>query len=341
MNTSSRSFIIKASHLGPIFSLEGHLSCQDQNLIFARNGTGKSFLARAFRYLDLHGQGKDVTEAAFALVSDEAEDNKGFFSFSRGSNALATLKLEKPDKEVAPNTSNTIFHVFSKDFVQEELEEEHEFKIKDNIVNRITIGSENIKIRDKQKEFNAAETEYIKTHEALQRQLEGEKESRLIKQTRIHKNLMEYKKINLADLLEKFPSKPKMLERNSVKILEDLENLKTIPAEPIDPKSVNTIEIGDIDLEAIEKCLQKVTSPSSISGELKKKIDDHHDFYEIGTQMFQKEHRNECPFCEQEIKDPNSKEIIEAYISYFADKEESHKKELRKFYQALKQKKIA
>lgn len=85
MNTTAKpNFTISATYLGPIFSLDGELSKNAQNLIFARNGTGKSFLSRAFRYLDLHGQGKDLSDAARNLVSDELPDGKGDFALCRG-----------------------------------------------------------------------------------------------------------------------------------------------------------------------------------------------------------------------------------------------------------------
>ena len=58
MNTAPNpKFSISAQYLGPVFSLNGELTKNAQNLVFARNGTGKSFLSRAFRYLDLYGQG--------------------------------------------------------------------------------------------------------------------------------------------------------------------------------------------------------------------------------------------------------------------------------------------
>ena len=43
---------IKAQHIGPIMKLDQTLSNRKQNLIFARNGMGKSFIARALRLLD-------------------------------------------------------------------------------------------------------------------------------------------------------------------------------------------------------------------------------------------------------------------------------------------------
>lgn len=51
MNTLPKpKFEISAKYVGPIMSLDAELTKNAQNLIFARNGIGKSFLSRAFRY---------------------------------------------------------------------------------------------------------------------------------------------------------------------------------------------------------------------------------------------------------------------------------------------------
>ena len=53
--TNKPKLRVSARYLGPVFSLDQELSDREQNLIFARNGTGKSFLSRALRYLDQNG----------------------------------------------------------------------------------------------------------------------------------------------------------------------------------------------------------------------------------------------------------------------------------------------
>ena len=120
MNTPSKpNLSMSARFLGPVLSLDGELTKNAQNLIFARNGTGKSFLSRAFRYLDFHCQDIDLSDAARNLVSDEAQDGKGQFTFSRGTQTLGALQLGKNDGTVIAQATDTIFHVFSEDFVQD------------------------------------------------------------------------------------------------------------------------------------------------------------------------------------------------------------------------------
>lgn len=331
------AFKIQATYLGPIFSVDAELSKNAQNLVFARNGTGKSFLSRAFRYLDLHRQGKDVSKAAFYLVSDESADAKGSFSFSRGTNALGTLNLEKSGDIVAANVPDTIFHVFSEDFVHDELRD-RQYVIDGEIENQIAVDSSNIELKDTQEELKKAQEAEQAADAELRSKLDTAKVESLVEKAGINKNLSEYRQLNLENILERFSVKPDAPEKTFASILSDLDSLKSIPAEPVYPETLGAIASEDIDLKALEKCLQKVTSPSSVSEEIKKKIDTHHGFYETGTQIIQDEHRTTCPFCEQGISTPDPKTIIDAYVSYFADEEEKHKKELRAYFSKLNQK---
>ena len=79
----------------------------------------------------------------------------------------------------------------------------------------------------------------------------------------------------------------------------------------------------------MEESLKRTTSPSSVSDDLKKKIEAHHDFYETGIAIFEEGSMDVCPFCEQAVEASGPKVIIEAYLKYFADEEERHKSELR------------
>ena len=340
MNTTPKpkpNFSISAQHLGPIFSLDGELTNHAQNLIFARNGTGKSFLSRALRYLDLKSQGRDIVDAAHNLVSDESADGKGAFSFSRGTNVLCALQLEKNGANVSANITNTIFHVFSEDFVDEELRE-RAYKIDGEIENQISVDSENIKLKDAKEALEKAVADEQAAVSALRAKYEKEILAELHEKASINKQLREYKALNLDGLLERLAEKPELSEQAFAEILKDLDSLKSIPAEPAYPDSLDSIRSDDIDLGVLEASLQRVTSPSSVSEDIKKKIDTHHSFYEAGAKIIQDDHRSTCPFCEQGITDPDPKAVIDAYIAYFGDEEEKHKSELRDFSRRFNQK---
>lgn len=338
MSTSSKpNFYISARYLGPIFSLDGELTKFAQNLIFARNGTGKSFLSRAFRYLDLKSQGKDIADAALNLVSDESADGKGYFAFSRGTKAIGRLELDKNRNGVTASVTETIFHVFSEDFVHDELRE-RQYEIDGEIESQIAVDSENIKLKGAQEALEKAISLEQTATSDLRGKYENEKLNKLHEKAGVNKQLREYRAISLEGLLERFAEKPDLPTPSFADILKDLDSLKAIPAEPAYPETMDLIKSDDIDLGALETCLQRVTSPSSVSEYIKKKIDNHHDFYEEGTKIIRGDNRETCPFCEQGITNPHPKSVIDAYLAYFEDEEEKHKATLRGFIRSLNQK---
>ena len=345
MNTPPKpNFSILARHLGPVLSLNGELTKYDQNLIFARNGTGKSFLSRAFCYLDKHGKGENISKAAFDLISDESPESTGSFSFLCGQKKMGTLDLDLDrieEKVIANVDPDTIFHVFSEDFVHDELRV-HQYNldgaIDGEIANPISVDSENIKLEEIQKELEETKNETKRVTDSLSDKFEGEKIEELQNKANIHTRLKRYSDLSFEHMLEHYPEKPDPPEQNFAYILEDLDKLKSIPREPEYPDKVGAVKDDDIDFEALKDELLRKTSPSSVSEDIKNKIAAHHDFYKIGTKIVRDEHRTECPFCRQGITDSNPREIIDAYIAYFADEEEKHKSNLRKFFTPLNQK---
>lgn len=327
---------VSARNLGPILSLDGELTKHSQNLIFARNGTGKSFLARALRYLDLNGQSRDISDAAKDLVSDESVDGNGAFAFSRGTDVKGALQLEKKSGSVTANATDTIFHVFSEDFVQEELRE-RQYEIDGEIENQISVDSDIIGLEDAQKALDKAVADEEAAASALQGQYEEEKLVELNEKAGVNKQLLEYKALSLDGLLERYADKPNPPEQSFADILRSLDSLKAIPAEPSYPASVSLVRDDDFDLGAFEATLKQVTSPSSVSDDIKKKIDTHHDFFQTGAKIVRDNRLSNCPFCEQGITDLGPKAIIDAYIAYFEDEEEKHKGELRRLSSKLNQ----
>ena len=330
-------FTISATFLGPVFSLNGELTKNAQNLIFARNGTGKSFLSRAFRYLDLHGQKALLTDAPRNLVSDESPDGKGTFCFGRGTKVMGSLQLEKVSDQTTLQLEETIFHVFSEDFVHEELREQ-EYTFNGEIENQISVDSTNIQLKDAQEALTKAESTAQRASEALKGDFDKEKAVQLSDKAGVRKQLKEYVSLSFEGLLTEYSEKPEPPKKSFADILKDLDSLKAIPAEPVYPEAIDTISLDDIDLSALGASLNKVTSPSSVSEIIKHKIDSHLEFYKTGVDIINQEHPASCPFCEQGIAGPDPKAVIDAYVEYFSDEEEKHKSELRRYYGTLNNK---
>ena len=292
-------------------------------------------MSRAFRYLDIFRQGKALDDAARNLVSDESPDGKGNFTFSRGTDVLGALHLEKTGNLVTAQVPDRIFHVFSGDFVHQELREQ-EYNLDGKIGNQIAVDSANMQLKDAQEALEKAQLAEQAASAALQIKFNSEKESELIGKAGIRKQLKQYGALSLQGALKKFPEKPSSPEQSFTNILTDLDNLKAIPSEPAYPQVVNTFPADDIDLKTLATSLKRNTFPSSVSEEIKKKIEAHHDFYEAGIAIIQNDHRETCPICEQDITSPNPIAVIEAYVNYFSDEEEKYKSELRGFWSSLK-----
>ena len=338
MNTSPVSNLkLSAKYLGPVFSLDAEVTKRAQNLIFARNGIGKSFLGRALRYLDLYGQGSEIVDAAQNLVSDESIDGKGKLSVSRGSTILGTLSLDRNSDTVVAEVQDTIFHVFSDDFVEEELRE-RSFEINDEIENQIAVDRENIKVEEAREALEQAEREHKTAADRLHKKFEQEKNNDLVKKIGINRRLKEYQALNLENQIVQLTGKPTAQDRTFTNIVVDLDNLKALPSEPVYPNNVSAFSLMEVNLDALTESLQQITSPSSVSEDIKKKIEQHHSFYQTGTRIVQDENLPTCPFCEQGIEGPNTADLVHSYIAYFADAEEKHKSELRAFESTLEDK---
>ena len=336
MSTLAKAnYSMTAKHVGPIIELNGTLSNKDQNLIFARNGTGKSFLSRAFRYLYLNSRGEDISEAPNALVSDESTDGSAEFAFSQGDKTLGSLKINKLSGNVEPMTVETIFHVFSDEFVQEELRTRH-YEINGEIENEIAIDSENIKITQKEEEIIRVKEESEESQKALIDKFSTKRNELLSSKAGVNKLLTEYKDLNIEEVLNDTSIlMPEKKDRTFKEILNELDKLKSLPAEPVLPSIVNADFIDWEFVGDLRASLVKITSPSSIAEDMKSKIDRNHDFYEMGVNIIEAEGLTDCPLCEQSITSSNPKLMIDTYVRYFADEEEKHKKKLRGFYSNL------
>lgn len=147
---------ISARHIGPIMSLDASLSDNKQNLIFARNGTGKSFLARSLRLLD-EGALEGVTpqDMPDLLVSEESSTKQGTFLLYEDDVCIGSIGLNCTSKTVSFSTPRYIFHVFSEDYVDFHLRQKS-FELDGEITREIIVGQENLALDAKEKESLSA-----------------------------------------------------------------------------------------------------------------------------------------------------------------------------------------
>ena len=222
-------------------------------------------------------------------------------------------------------------------FIQEELREQ-EYNLDGQIENQIAVDSASIRLKDAREALENAQSAEDRAAKALQVKFDAEKDSQLIEKAGIRRQLKEYGALRFEEVLEKYPEKAPSPHESFGDVLRDLNDLKAIPTEPEYPQSVDCVEMIDIDIAALAVALMRGTSPSSVSDDIKKRIEAHHSFYETGLTIVQEEHVETCPFCKQGITSANPKAIIDAYVAYFADEEEKHKFELKNHYSSLREK---
>ena len=321
------SFRIKACYLGPVFELEDELTKQAQILVFARNGTGKSFLSRAFRCFDLHQQGKDLSKAAFHLVSEESPDTASL-SFLRGTTPLGELALSKNTDAATVTTYGTIFHVFSEDFVSDELRVRG-YEIDGDIENEITVDSDNIEINEVSKDLEAAQTAFDVHRAKLAEAFETAKLAELATKAKVSKQLGDYKALTLDEVLQANEEKPTAAPNSLSAIIDQLDKLKAIPAEPDYPQAATGLDLQRVEVTGISQLLGEAVSPSTVADVFKQKVEAHHSFYEAGVARVTEHDLDSCPFCEQSITAGEPKTLIDNFVEYFNDAEEKHRRALK------------
>jgi hypothetical protein len=325
---------LKATCLGPVAKLDAPLSKNARNMIYARNGTGKSFITRALRYLDLHVQQSDISDAAFNLVSEEAVDGRGSFSLTQGTATIGSLSLDNSNSSVTASCPDRIFHVFSDDFVHAELRQ-NEYELDGDIESEITLDQENIDTKDAEKMLESIQKDSAKSRLQLQSLLETKKSEELVGKASINRQLREYRDIGV-DRLIALTEQPPLPERTFKTVLGDLDALKAIPADPEYPTEQSRIVIEPEGLRAVDALLSQITSPSTVSDHIKTLLESNPKFFETGLEMLEHGTDDDCPFCKQSVAHPPAKDRIELYLAYFADAEGKHKAELRSAWSDVK-----
>ena len=343
---------IIADHIGPIISLKngnGELSSKQQNLIFARNGMGKSFLSRALRHLDLHQhldtdqQENNMDKAADNLVSEESPNNEGGFEIKSGSDILGKLKLKKGnnnvDETAKPEIGDKIFHVFCSEFVQEELRErENAFQPDEPDPDRkiATVDGPTIELQDKESVLKIEEEKRDKTHSELSTIFNAKKEE-MKKDANIRGSLSAFRELDCdIPFLQEHKEKPSESDESSsetqmpfAELKAQLKKLTSIPDSLEPPEEIKKeLNVPEQLLSSISESLEKKTSPTTIADDIiKKKIDEHSDFFKSGLDI-RGHDPDTCPFCGQETTSEETKETIETYIKYFQEEEAQEKEKL-------------
>lgn len=115
---------IEATNVGPHKSISFNMSVKsNETVLFAGNGTGKTFLSRMFRI---------QSDSDSNQLSDRylrAGESLGSFAFSQtsdgGANRYYEVRLNRGQKPAITEEDSFLFHVFNSDFVKDNLALNH------------------------------------------------------------------------------------------------------------------------------------------------------------------------------------------------------------------------
>ena len=296
--------------------LHGSLSDEKQNLIFALNGTGKSFIARSLRLFDKVAFSEmDPEKVPNVLVSEESNGN-GRFSLFEGDRCIGKIDLETERKIVHVSKTGYIFHVFSEDYVDENVRNRLD-DLDGNITHEIIIGRKNAALDKKIRFLKRCDSELDMRRTVLFSSFHKELRSHRA-MFGIRGTLGAFRLLSPDVFFREQPFFPNRDTEGIAVLLDQYRTIRSVPHElqkldlPVEPTMT-------VDFVAIAKALSTMTSPSRVALSFKKRIQSDPDFFKAGLKM----HRSDlgrCPFCRQRMGNI-ALEAIDAYTAYFNDAE--------------------
>ena len=306
----------------------------NQVAIFARNGSGKSFIGRVFRLVArigwkvLHGKsdGSEVLQKNEAYTLLSVGHRVGRMEFSQQCDGDAA-KAFTADVSVGPDGAekvvlqwmqDCIFRVFNQEYVEGNVKE-HKFELHSGRMSKgWVIGETNIQIDNLQSELrvlNAREEEF----RAKFADAGKECATRLNLKYKVTKNTGIFKQLFSEDSFSIGADVDTVGVREFAVVAEKLSTLASIPDDLPDVNYLNECVRPTELLEEISVFLSTVVPKSTMAGAEIEVIKDSRDFFEQGLRLSVRDAQH-CPFCRQKLTDAAIK-ILEQYKTFLAGAE--------------------
>lgn len=325
-NNKANYISLKIKNLGPLknIDLNNEKIGALQPIIFAKNGSGKSFISRAFRLVELFQQNKLPVSADNMISFEESKMDFYFKVYKQDEQGHDIEKQEfsvackQGNTPIVSNNSDWKVHVFNQDFIRDAVKQET-FTLGSPVNGEIIVGEDNNEIHvlvaansKLKEECVAIESEIKEKIEVSREQLNSDKK---------FGNLSEFKDLEYEKIYEQ-----RVQDHHYEETLKRWEAIKSAPESW---PTISTISC-ELDLNLfmkIQSDLEKTVPISSVCNELKQQIQKHVDFFRKGLSLFD-EKRTSCPFCHQPITPEVLTNTIGQYERYFADEEAKFLEEL-------------
>lgn len=280
--------------------------------IFANNGTGKTFISRAFRL----ASPLDETKSSNNILTTDESKGKFLFKIINQNDSIKKSRileatLTKDSEPTIKNDTGYLFHVFNSDYVSENLES-YDYNPNGDISGYI-MGKVNIDVSKEKFELNKLNENHQKIVNTVKDAVDDALNDLDI--LKIRKTIKEYKSITYENLIEGIDVK----ENESFESLKnEYEILKSMPDGMDDVSPIDyTMDISI--LYDVENLLSTAYDKSNLHQSFVEKIKTNRKFIEKGTELH-KFNKNSCPFCKQSLNDEALK-IIDLYNQYINDSE--------------------
>ncbi len=307
---------IKAENLGPHLIINDSFPMSQLKLgVFANNGSGKTFLSRAFRLLNNNDSERvnkiltiNKTKGSFNLKISEQKEGTTIHK-------ILSISLNKDNEAVIVNDTDYLFHVFNSDYVKDNIEE---LKYNpDGEIEGYILGKTKIDLTKEKKKAKSLQEEVVKKSEILTTEFKkGKKE---LDKQKINKGTTEYKFTarNVYD---------GDLDYKEEKAYEELVKLnRTLNQTPDDIEDIDELNYSFNDdlLNEVSEIFVTEYTKSKIAQSFKDKVISKQEFIASGLTFLSKklkQDEDECPFCEQTLR-VDALKLIENYNKYLDDSE--------------------
>lgn len=276
-------------------------------IFFATNGTGKSFISRAFRLCapsvagsladDVLTIGKDSGQMHFSIQADNITKD-------------LRIDVHRGASPTIQNNTGLLFHVFNSDYVEENIKQKNytpDGQIEGYILGKVQIDLSEDKQREK--ELGAeVESDSKKIDELI------EKAKSDLRTEGITPSTNEFRQITRESVAKGFDFE---CDDSVEGIIQQLHTLEKVPEDI--PSIAFTIPSFNLDfLQKISEILETEYPKSDWDDDFVEEYKKHQTFIESGLAA---EHSDTvCPFCKREY-DEKARTLISQYNAYRADKE--------------------
>ena len=312
---AERKFTVKldVNNIGPHFG-ETKLSFSDEvdsnkAIIYATNGTGKSFISRAFR---LTSAEKRLLPADDLLTLGQPSGNLSFSILDNGNEKKLSVGVERGIAPIVTDSTGLLFHVFNSDYVEENIKPRH--FTPDGHIEGYILGKTQIDLTDEKRKEAEQDKELKNADKAIDSIIEDAQ--RQLREKGVVPTTTEFALIDKIRLRNS--ENVGKVEAFEV-IAGQLEALEKIP-ERIADVVTPVFHVDTSSFEGIEALLSTEYPSTDWDESFVADIKAHRAFIEDGLRQIDGDENPICPFCKQTIEG-DTLTLIRNYKSYLADKE--------------------